>query len=80
MAKITYRQMPAPQDLPQQIPAPQAKARIQKPEAGGKSGANSGGVRGRGMVLAKIGSHIVTGKQFTINYHTRSFNSPQNIT
>ena len=30
MAKIVYRQMPTPQELPQQIPTPLAKARIQK--------------------------------------------------
>ena len=36
MAKIVYRQMPAPQKLSQQIPAPWAKARMQKPQGGGK--------------------------------------------
>ena len=37
MAKIVYSQMPAPrQQLSQQIPAPQAKARMQKPQRGGK--------------------------------------------
>ena len=28
---IIYRQMPTPRELPQQIPAPQAKAWMQKP-------------------------------------------------
>ena len=28
--------MPAPQELPQQIPTPRAKARMQKPQGGGK--------------------------------------------
>ena len=36
MAKIVYRQMPAPRELSQQIPAPRAKARMQKPQGGGK--------------------------------------------
>ena len=36
MAKIVYRQMLAPQELPQQIPASRAKARMQKPQGGGK--------------------------------------------
>ena len=33
---MVYRQMPAPRELPQQIPTPQAKARMQKPHGGGK--------------------------------------------
>ena len=36
MAKIVYRQMPAPLELSQQIPTPRAKARMQKPQGGGK--------------------------------------------
>ena len=36
MAEIIYRQMPAPRELSQQIPTPQAKARMQKPQGGGK--------------------------------------------
>ena len=36
MAKIVYRQMPAPRELSQQIPPPRAKARMQKPQGGGK--------------------------------------------
>ena len=36
MAKIVYRQMPAPRELPQQMPAPRAKARVQKPQGGGR--------------------------------------------
>ena len=52
MAKIVYRQMPAPRKLPQQIPTSQAKARIKKPQGGDKFlgqifGANPG-VHGRG--------------------------------
>ena len=36
MAKIVYRQTPSPRELSQQIPAPRAKARMQKPQGGGK--------------------------------------------
>ena len=36
MAKIVYRQMPAPQQLRQQMPAARAKARMQKPQGWGK--------------------------------------------
>ena len=36
MANIVYRQMPAPWMLPQQIPAPRAKAWMQKPQSGGE--------------------------------------------
>ena len=48
MAKIVYRQMPAPRDLPQQIPAPGAKIRMQKPRSGGKFSVQIPGVRGGG--------------------------------
>ena len=36
MAKIVYRQRPAPGELSQQIFTPRAKARVQKPQGGGK--------------------------------------------
>ena len=36
MAEIVYGQMPAPRPLPQQISTPWAKARMQKPQGGGK--------------------------------------------
>ena len=36
MAKIVYRQIPTPRELPQQIPAPRAKPRMQKSQGGGK--------------------------------------------
>ena len=36
MANNVYRQMPAPRELPQQIPAPRAKPWMQKPQSGGK--------------------------------------------
>ena len=48
MAKIVYRQMPAPWELSQQIPAPRAKARMQKPQGGGKFLVQIPGVRGKG--------------------------------
>ena len=49
MAEIVYRQMPAPRDIPQKIPAPRAKIRMQKPQSGGEfsvqipEGARGGG-------------------------------------
>ena len=47
MAKIVYRQMPAPRNLPQQIPAPRAKIRMQKLRRGGQIfGANPQGCAG----------------------------------
>ena len=50
--------MPAPRDLPQQIPAPRAKIRMQKPRSGGKFSMQiPGGARG-GMVMAKIDNCI----------------------
>ena len=36
MANIVYRQMPAPQELPQQIPAPEQKLRFKSPKVWGK--------------------------------------------
>ena len=53
MAKVVHRQMPAPQDLLQQIPASRAKARMQKSQCGGKflvqipGGARGGGGYGK---------------------------------
>ena len=48
MAKIGYRQMPAPPELSQQIPAPWAKARMQKAPGWGQFfGANPRGARER---------------------------------
>ena len=45
MAKIFYRQMPAPRELSQQIP-PRAKASMQKPQGGANFLCKSPGVRG----------------------------------
>ena len=36
MGNIVYRQMSAPRELSQQIPAPRAKARMQKPQGEGE--------------------------------------------
>ena len=36
MAEIVYRQMPAPRDIPQKMPAHRAKIRMQKPQSGGE--------------------------------------------
>ena len=58
MAKIVYRQMPAPRDLPPKSPPPPARVRMQKPptvEANFQC--KSPGVRG-GIVMAKIDSCI----------------------
>ena len=59
MAEIVYRQMPAPRDIPQKIPAPRAKIRMQKPQSGGEFSVQiPGGARG-GMVMAKIDNCIM---------------------
>ena len=62
MAEIVYRQMPAPRDIPQKIPAPRAKIRMQKPQSGGEFSVQiPGGARG-GMVMAKIDNCIIDQK------------------
>ena len=65
MAKIVYKQMPAPRNLTDK--SPQAKIRMQKPQSGGKFSVQipggGGGARG-GMVMAKIYNSI-TGYGFT---------------
>ena len=63
MANIVYRQMPASRELPRQIPAPRGKARMQKPQGGGKflvqiHGGGGGGARG-GMVVYEIDTCII---------------------
>ena len=59
MAEIVYRQMPAPRDIPQKMPTPQAKIRMQKPQSGGEFSVQiPGGARG-GMVMAKIDNCII---------------------
>ena len=47
-----------PRDIPQKIPAPRAKIRMQKPQSGGEFSVQiPGGARG-GMVMAKIDNCI----------------------
>ena len=76
MEKIVYRQMPAPRDLPQQIPAPRAKARMQKPQGGGKFLVQiPGGARG-GMVMTKIDSCIKKEVGKDINWDLECFTTP----
>ena len=57
MAKIVYRQMPAPRELPLQMPALQAKARMQKPQGGGKCLVQIPG-GARGVVMDEIDTCI----------------------
>ena len=68
MAEIVYRQMPAPREIPQQIPAPQAKARMQKPQGGGKFLVKIP----RGMVMAKIDTCIRDSKVWVAKGHGKS--------
>ena len=46
MAKIVYRQMPAPRELPQEMPGSWAIARMQKPQGGANFWCKSPGMRG----------------------------------
>ena len=62
MAKIVYRQMPAPQELLQQMPSPRAKARTQKPQGGDNFWCKSPGVRG-GMVMDEIDTYVTEATQ-----------------
>ena len=67
MAEIVYRQMPAPRDIPQKIPAPRAKIRMQKPQSGGEFSVQiPGGARG-GMVMAKIDNCITSNPPLSFN-------------
>ena len=80
MAEIVYRQMPAPRDIPQKIPAPRAKIRMQKPQSGGEFSVQiPGGARG-GMVMAKIDNCITFGFKlghfdFDVNIAARGWGS-----
>ena len=78
MAKIVYRQMPATRELSQEIPAPWAKARMQKPQGGTNFWCKSPGVRG-GMVMDETDTCIrsssiwkkfdITFFSFKLKYH-----------
>ena len=55
MAKIVYRQMPAPRELPQQIARPRKKGRMQNPQGVGKFLVQiPRGARGGGMVMDEM--------------------------
>ena len=58
MANMVYRQMPAPRELPQQIPAPGQKLGCKSPRVGANFRCRSSGVRG-GMVMGEIGTCIM---------------------
>ena len=71
MANIVYRQMPAPRELPQQIPTPRAKVYMQKPQGGGKFLVQIPGVRaGGGVVMDEIDTRV-TGTDFNHLAHLR---------
>ena len=54
---MVYRQLPAPRELSQQIPAHWGKARMQKPQGENKVLVQIPGVRG-GMVMDEIDTYI----------------------
>ena len=58
MAKIVYRQMPAPWKLPQQMPAPRQKLECKSPRVGANFWCKSPGVRGGRMVMDEIDTCI----------------------
>ena len=58
ISNIVYRQMPVPWDLPQQIPAPQAEAWMQKPQGGGKCLVQIPG-GAQGVVMNEIDTCII---------------------
>ena len=66
MAEIVKRQMPAPRDIPQKIPAPRAKIRMQKPQSGGEFSVQIPGGAWGGMVMAKIDNCISIRVQSTL--------------
>ena len=69
MVKIVYRQMSAPRELSQQMPASRAKARVQKPQGGGNFWCKfaGGGGGGGGWLWIKLISalqfHIFHGSE-----------------
>ena len=85
IAKIVYRQMPAPRELSQQIPAPRAKARMQKSQSVGKFLVQiPGDARGGGMVMDEIDTCIIikskvqvlpmmSCKKWALNFKKRHF-------
>ena len=65
MAEIVYRQMPAPRDIPQKIPAPGQKLGCKSPRVGESFQCKSPGVRGGGwswqkLITAKVENESVS--------------------
>ena len=60
MANIVYRQMPTPRELPQQIPVPGQKLGCKSLRVGAYFWCKFSGMRGEGVVMAKIVSCIST--------------------
>ena len=67
IANIVYRQMPAPQELSQQIPAPRQKLGCKSPRVGANFWCKSPGVRG-GMVMDEIDT-CIRGTNFVFTRH-----------
>ena len=61
MAKIVYRQMPAPWELSQQIPAPWQNLGFKSSRVGANFLCKFPGVRGGGMVMDEIDTCIRAG-------------------
>ena len=58
MVKIVYRQMPAPRELSQHIPAPGQKLGCKSPRVGANFGANPRECAGGGVVMDEIDTCI----------------------
>ena len=67
MAKIIYRQMPTPRGVIQTNPHPKAKARMQKPQGGGKFFMQIPGVPRGGMVTDEIDTCIKANELLTFH-------------
>ena len=62
MTKIVYRQMPAPREVPQQIPAPGQKLGCKSPRGGGRFWCKSRGCAG-GWLWLKLIPALINSKQ-----------------
>ena len=58
--------MPAPREPPQQMPAPRAKARTQKPQRGANVLCKYPGVRGRDGYVDEIDTCIILEKKYIV--------------
>ena len=74
MAKIVYRQMAAPRERQQQISAPRAKARMQKPQGGGKFFVQNPGGASGGMVMDEIDTCITSSSTTCVKIRTETKN------